>query len=71
MTRSLSGQASTTPSSPTLDDPSEQTAMEAMQDGNQRLEEGDVEGAREFYRKSVEVKKTASGCFNLGVSGSV
>lgn len=45
--------------------------MEAMQDGNQRLEEGDIEGARELYRKSVEIKGTASGCFNLGVSGGL
>jgi hypothetical protein len=50
-----------------VEDPTEHTAMEAMQEGNKRLEEGDVQGARDQYAKSVEIKPTASACFNLGV----
>jgi len=59
--------ASSDSAAPTMEDPTEHTAMEAMQEGNKMLEEGDVKGAREHYAKSVEIKPTASACFNLGV----
>jgi predicted negative regulator of RcsB-dependent stress response len=62
------GFASTDSAAPSVEDPTEHTAMEAMQEGNKRLEEGDVQGARDQYAKSVEIKPTASACFNLGVS---
>jgi hypothetical protein len=42
--------------------------MLALEDGNNRLNEGDIEGARTHYQKSVDIKPTASACFNLGVS---
>lgn len=45
--------------------------MEAMHEGNKRLEESDIQGARDQYSKSVEIKPTASACFNLGVGAMV
>ena len=65
------GFASTDSAAPSVEDPTEHTAMEAMQEGNKHLEEGDIQGARDQYSKSVEIKPTASGCFNLGVGAVV
>jgi hypothetical protein len=43
-------------------------ALLALEEGTRKLEEGDVEGARVLYQRSVEVKRNASNLFNLGVT---
>jgi len=58
---------STTPHS-TASDPAEVQANQCLEQGTQRLEEGDIEAARALYKRSVEIKKTASSLFNLGVT---
>ncbi|KIJ55350.1 hypothetical protein M422DRAFT_57828 [Sphaerobolus stellatus SS14] len=58
---------STTPHSvPT--DPGEAEALSCLERGTQKLEEGDVEAAKKLYERSVEIKKTPSSLFNLGVT---
>ncbi|KAI9464169.1 TPR-like protein [Boletus coccyginus] len=58
---------STTPHS-TASDPAEVEAMQCLEEGTQKLEEGDVQGAKELYKRSVEIKRNASSLFNLGVT---
>jgi len=58
---------STTPHS-TATDPAEVEAMQCLEQGTQKLEEGDIQGAKELYKRSVEIKRTASSLFNLGVT---
>lgn len=42
--------------------------MQCLEQGTQKLEEGDVQGAKELYQRSVEIKRNASSLFNLGVT---
>ena len=42
--------------------------MQCLEEGTQKLEEGDVQGAKELYKRSVEIKRNASSLFNLGVT---
>jgi exonuclease VII small subunit len=49
-------------------DPAETEALSCLEKGTQKLEEGDVEAARTLYQRSVEIKRTASSLFNLGVT---
>lgn len=42
--------------------------MQALEQGTQKLEEGDVEAAKELYKRSVSIKRNASSLFNLGVT---
>jgi len=58
---------STTPHS-TASDPAEVEALQCLEQGTQKLEEGDVEAAKSLYKRSVEIKRTASSLFNLGVT---
>ncbi|GJE91125.1 TPR-like protein [Phanerochaete sordida] len=58
---------STTPHS-TASDPAESEALQCLEQGTQKLEEGDVQAAKDLYQRSVEVKRTASALFNLGVT---
>ncbi|THH19448.1 hypothetical protein EW146_g1721 [Bondarzewia mesenterica] len=58
---------STTPHS-TASDPAEVEALQCLEQGTQKLEEGDVQGAKELYKRSVEIKRNASSLFNLGVT---
>lgn len=58
---------STTPHS-TAVDPAETEALRCLEQGTQKLEEGDVEGAKALYRRSVEIKRDAGSLFNLGVT---
>ncbi|KAJ8585990.1 TPR-like protein [Rhizopogon salebrosus TDB-379] len=58
---------STTPHS-TASDPAEVEAMQCLEQGTQKLEEGDIQGAKELYERSVEIKRNASSLFNLGVT---
>ncbi|PCH44791.1 TPR-like protein [Wolfiporia cocos MD-104 SS10] len=58
---------STTAHSTTLD-PAETEAMQCLEEGTQKLEEGDVQAAKALYQRSVDIKRTASSLFNLGVT---
>ncbi|KIJ62051.1 hypothetical protein HYDPIDRAFT_176787 [Hydnomerulius pinastri MD-312] len=58
---------STTPHS-TASDPADVEAMQCLEQGTQKLEEGDVQAAKELYKRSVEIKRNASSLFNLGVT---
>ena len=59
--------SSTTPHS-IASDPAEEEALLCLEQGTQRLEEGDVEGAKILYQRSVDIKRNASSLFNLGVT---
>ncbi|KAF8449068.1 hypothetical protein L210DRAFT_3523825 [Boletus edulis BED1] len=52
----------------TASDPAEVEAMQCLEQGTQKLEEGDVQGAKELYKRSVEIRRNASSLFNLGVT---
>jgi hypothetical protein len=58
---------STTPHS-RASDPAEEEALLCLEQGTQKLEEGDVEGAKKLYQRSVDIKCNASSLFNLGVT---
>lgn len=58
-------------SAPTLDDPAETKAMDALEEGTRYLEEGNVEAARDHYKRSVGIQKSAAALFNLGVSSAL
>ncbi|VDC06507.1 unnamed protein product [Peniophora sp. CBMAI 1063] len=58
---------STTPHS-TASDPAEVAAIDYLEQGTQKLEEGDVQAAKELYQRSVEIKRNAGSLFNLGVT---
>jgi hypothetical protein len=59
--------SSTTPHS-IASDPAEEEALLCLEQGTQKLEEGDVEGAKKLYQRSVDIKRNASSLFNLGVT---
>jgi hypothetical protein len=59
--------SSTTPHS-IASDPAEEEALFCLEQGTQKLEEGDVEGAKKLYQRSVDIKRNASSLFNLGVT---
>jgi hypothetical protein len=42
--------------------------MDALEEGTKYLEEGNVEAARDHYKRSVGIQKSAAALFNLGVS---
>ncbi|KAL0580601.1 hypothetical protein V5O48_001426 [Marasmius crinis-equi] len=58
---------STTPHS-TSSDPAEVEALRCLEEGTQKLEEGDVQAAKTLYKRSAEIKRNASSLFNLGVT---
>jgi len=60
--------ATSTTSHSTTSDPAEVQANQCLEQGTQKLEEGDIEAAKTLYKRSVEIKKTASSLFNLGVT---
>lgn len=55
-------------SAPSVEDPAERQAMDALEEGTRHLEDGNVEAARDMYRKSAQIQKSAAALFNLGVS---
>ena len=65
---SVSGFATSTTPHSTASDPAEVQANQCLERGTQKLEEGDIEAAKGLYKRSVEIKKTASSLFNLGVT---
>lgn len=52
-------------------DPSEKAALQHLESGNRALEDGDVASARDAYKRSVEVQRTATALHNLGVSAAI
>ncbi|KAJ8094669.1 hypothetical protein PM082_010675 [Marasmius tenuissimus] len=58
---------SVTPHS-TASDPAEVEALRCLEEGTQKLEEGDVQAAKTLYKRSTEIKPNASSLFNLGVT---
>lgn len=71
---SLSGQSrwASSVDSPSLatvvSDPAHAEATALLESGTKLLEEGDIQGALAKYQRSVEINRTASGLFNLGVT---
>lgn len=47
--------------------PAEVESQRLLEKGTYALETGDLDGAKEFYRRSLEVHPNASSHFNLGV----
>lgn len=66
--QSIPGFATSTTPYSTASDPTEVQASQCLEQGTQKLEEGDIEAAKALYKRSVEIKKTASSLFNLGVT---
>lgn len=64
----ISGFATSTTPHSTASDPAEVQANQCLEQGTQKLEEGDIEAAKALYKRSVEIKKTPSSLFNLGVT---
>ncbi|KAF9045709.1 TPR-like protein [Hymenopellis radicata] len=58
---------STTPHS-TAADPAQAELNRCIEQGTQKLEEGDLEGAKALYRRGADVKRDANILFNLGVT---
>jgi hypothetical protein len=65
--RCIGWATSTTPTS-TATDPAEVEALSILEEGTKKLEEGDVEAAKILYQRSVEIRRSASALFNLGVT---
>ncbi|GAA5852303.1 hypothetical protein JCM8547_006729 [Rhodosporidiobolus lusitaniae] len=59
--------ASTTAGPSSSFDPQEVAAQQALDEGTEALQQGDFEGAQKAYKKSVAVKATSIGYYNLGV----
>ncbi|KAG8754256.1 hypothetical protein FRC14_005237 [Serendipita sp. 396] len=49
-------------------DPAQAEATSLLETGTKLLEDGDIEGALAKYQRSVQIHRTASGLFNLGVT---
>ncbi|KIO26493.1 hypothetical protein M407DRAFT_243704 [Tulasnella calospora MUT 4182] len=60
--------ASSTTLASSTTDPATADSLKALEEGTQKLEEGDVEGAKTLYKRSLEIKKTPSALFNYGVT---
>jgi hypothetical protein len=58
---------SVTPHS-TASDPAETEAVRCLEQGTAKLEEGDVQAAKELYERSASIRRNASSLFNLGVT---
>ncbi|GAA5874708.1 hypothetical protein JCM3774_004789 [Rhodotorula dairenensis] len=58
--------SSTTPHSSTMD-PQQVAAQQALDQGTEALATGDFEAAKKAYQRSVDVKQTSIGYYNLGV----
>ena len=65
---SIKGWATSTTPHSVAADPAEAEALSSLEQGTQKLEEGDVQSAKTLYQRSVEVKRSASSLFNLGVT---
>ncbi|KIM82950.1 hypothetical protein PILCRDRAFT_69846 [Piloderma croceum F 1598] len=63
-----SGWATSTTNHSSTSDPAEAEAVQCLECGTQKLEEGDVQAAKALYKRSVEIRRNASSLFNLGVT---
>lgn len=63
-----SGCATSTTVHSSTSDPAEAEAVQCLEQGTQKLEEGDVQSAKALYQRSVDIKRNASSLFNLGVT---
>jgi hypothetical protein len=63
-----SGWATSTTNHSSTSDPAEAEAVQCLEHGTQKLEEGDVQAAKALYKRSVEIRRNASSLFNLGVT---
>ncbi|KAJ7050539.1 hypothetical protein C8F01DRAFT_1000725 [Mycena amicta] len=53
----------------TTEDPAEAEALKCLASGTEKLENGDVAGAKELYKRSTEIRpNNPSSHFNLGVT---
>jgi hypothetical protein len=68
LNQSLSGWATSTTAQSTATDPADVEALRCLEQGTQKLEEGDVEAAKRLYKRSTDIKRNASSLFNLGVT---
>jgi tetratricopeptide (TPR) repeat protein len=62
------GWATSTTNHSSTSDPAEAEAVQCLEYGTQKLEEGDVQAAKALYKRSVEIRRNASSLFNLGVT---
>ncbi|KII85813.1 hypothetical protein PLICRDRAFT_44226 [Plicaturopsis crispa FD-325 SS-3] len=60
--------ATSTTEHSSVTDPAKPEAEQCLAQGTMKLEEGDVEGAKALYKRSVEIRRNASSLFNLGVT---
>ena len=61
--------ATTTKDADSPRDPTLETALGLIESGTRLMEEqADLQGARSKYKRSVEIRPTSGGWFNLGVS---
>lgn len=65
---SFIGWATSTTAHSTASDPAETEALLCLEQGTQKLEEGDVQAAKALYKRSVDIKRDAGSLFNLGVT---
>ncbi|KAF8310070.1 TPR-like protein [Clavulina sp. PMI_390] len=64
-----SGWATTSSDSASLaTDFAETEAQRILEEGTKLLENGDIDSAKSLYMRSVQIKKTPAGLFNLGVT---
>jgi hypothetical protein len=63
-----SGWATSTTNHSSTSDPAEVEAVQCLDRGTQKLEEGDIAAAKALYQRSVEIKRNAGSLFNLGVT---
>ena len=62
------GWATSTTAHSYASDPAEAEAVRCLEQGTLKLEEGDVNTAKDLYQRSVEIKRSPSALFNLGVT---
>ena len=66
--KTSSGYATSTTVHSSTSDPAEAEAVKCLEQGTQKLEQGDVQSAKALYQRSVDIKRNASSLFNLGVT---
>ncbi|KDN53351.1 TPR-like protein [Tilletiaria anomala UBC 951] len=59
--------ATSTTEASSVEDPSHAEALRFSDEGTTFLENGQVDKAKDAYKKSIEVKETSTALFNLGV----
>ncbi|KAI8451144.1 hypothetical protein BY996DRAFT_3899399 [Phakopsora pachyrhizi] len=65
---SASSRASPTKTPASSSDPLEIESQRLIEQGSKLLEKGDVEGASKKYKRSISIKPTSTGYYNLGIA---